>query len=93
MRRPLGNLKTDLQRYVSGVQLFLLVSTHLVIPPRRPTTYKISAYGLQNLMLYPAEYGALTQLWAGTMPEVLDHNGDVGVAARFAWNRETNSVC
>lgn len=27
--------------------------------------------------LYPVEYGALTQLWAGTMPEALEHNGEV----------------
>ena len=28
-------------------------------------------------MTYPAHYGALTQLWAATMPEVVDHNGEV----------------
>ncbi|ELU36756.1 short chain dehydrogenase domain-containing protein [Rhizoctonia solani AG-1 IA] len=27
------------------------------------------------LILYPASYGALTQLWSGTMPEGKDHNG------------------
>ena len=26
---------------------------------------------------HPIEYGALTQLWAGTMPEALEHNGEV----------------
>ena len=31
----------------------------------------------QNLSLYPAPYGALTQLYAGTMPEALQHNGEV----------------
>ena len=31
----------------------------------------------QNLSLYPAPYGALTQLYAGTMPEALKHNGEV----------------
>ncbi|THG95971.1 hypothetical protein EW026_g5779 [Hermanssonia centrifuga] len=25
---------------------------------------------------YPASFGALTQLWGGTMPDVVDHNGD-----------------
>ncbi|EED81510.1 predicted protein [Postia placenta Mad-698-R] len=30
---------------------------------------------LLNLLLYPASQGALTQLWAGTMPETLDYNG------------------
>ncbi|KAF8682805.1 NAD-P-binding protein [Rhizoctonia solani] len=28
-----------------------------------------------SLILYPASYGALTQLWSGTMPEGKDHNG------------------
>ncbi|CAE6484200.1 unnamed protein product [Rhizoctonia solani] len=28
-----------------------------------------------SLILYPASYGALTQLWSGTMPEGEDHNG------------------
>ncbi|KAH9932909.1 uncharacterized protein B0H18DRAFT_671326 [Fomitopsis serialis] len=40
-----------------------------------------------NLFLkrYPVEYGALTQLWAGTMPEALDHNGEYVVPwARIA---------
>ncbi|KAH7341144.1 NAD(P)-binding protein [Rhizoctonia solani] len=27
------------------------------------------------LLLYPASYGALTQLWSGTMPEGVSHNG------------------
>ncbi|KAH9836617.1 NAD-P-binding protein [Rhodofomes roseus] len=30
---------------------------------------------VMNLVLYDAPYGALTQLWAGTMPETLDYNG------------------
>ncbi len=29
------------------------------------------------LFLWPVEYGALTQLYAGTMPEALDYNGEV----------------
>ena len=27
--------------------------------------------------MYPAPYGALTQLWAGTMPEAATFNGEV----------------
>ncbi|OSX62496.1 hypothetical protein POSPLADRAFT_1170100 [Postia placenta MAD-698-R-SB12] len=27
------------------------------------------------LVFYPASFGALTQLWAGTMPEAINHNG------------------
>ncbi|CCM06190.1 uncharacterized protein FIBRA_08432 [Fibroporia radiculosa] len=30
---------------------------------------------MNTLILYPTRYGALTQLWAATMPEPLDHNG------------------
>lgn len=29
------------------------------------------------VMLHPVQQGALTSLWAGTMPEVLKHNGGV----------------
>jgi len=47
-----GNIKTDLQRYLSPIARTVL-----------------------NSILYPAPYGALTQLWAGTMPETLDYNG------------------
>lgn len=32
---------------------------------------------LINWMLYPASFGALTQLWAGTSPEGLQANGKV----------------
>lgn len=28
-------------------------------------------------MLYPTPYGALTQLYAGTMPEAIKYNGEV----------------
>ncbi len=28
-------------------------------------------------MLYPTPYGALTQLFAGTMPEAINYNGEV----------------
>ncbi|KAI0355004.1 NAD(P)-binding protein [Trametes cingulata] len=31
---------------------------------------------VMNLMLYPTPYGALTQLFAGTMPEALNYNGE-----------------
>lgn len=31
----------------------------------------------QKMILYPPELGALTQLWAGTMPETLELNGEV----------------
>jgi len=47
-----GNLKTELQRHLSGLYARAL-----------------------DLILYHASYGALTQLWAGTMPDSIDHNG------------------
>ena len=31
----------------------------------------------QDTILYPASYGALTQLWAGTMSETIQYNGEV----------------
>ena len=34
-------------------------------------------------MLYPASYGALTQLWAGTSPETIEHNGKVCNATKI----------
>ncbi|KAJ3477594.1 hypothetical protein NLI96_g10356 [Meripilus lineatus] len=33
------------------------------------------ARAIMNLVLYPASNGALTQLWAGTMPETIEYNG------------------
>ena len=35
----------------------------------------------QGALLYPAPYGALTQLFAGTMPEALNYNGEVRVSS------------
>ncbi|KAI0725375.1 NAD(P)-binding protein [Fomitopsis betulina] len=41
------------------------------------------------LKLYPVDYGALGQLWAGTMPEALNHNGEFVVPwARVASPRK-----
>ncbi|VDC03826.1 unnamed protein product [Peniophora sp. CBMAI 1063] len=47
-----GNLKTDLQRHLNGVQAKII-----------------------NSLLYPAPWGALSQLYAGTMPEGDKLNG------------------
>jgi len=35
------------------------------------------------LFLYPAWYGALTPLWAATMPETIAYNGEVAYYALF----------
>ena len=32
---------------------------------------------IQDRVTYPAPLGALTQLWAGTMPETAQYNGEV----------------
>ena len=37
----------------------------------------------QGALLYPAPYGALTQLFAGTMPEALNYNGEVRVSSVY----------
>jgi len=47
-----GNIKTDLQRYQTGIARTILVG-----------------------MGRPVELGALTQLYAGTMPEAVNYNG------------------
>ena len=39
------------------------------------------------LILYPAPQGALTQLYAGTMPEALNHNGEVRLMRAHLLNR------
>ncbi|KAF7789134.1 hypothetical protein EIP86_000069 [Pleurotus ostreatoroseus] len=62
----LGNLSTDLQRHMTGLQRKMILA-----------------------MTYPAHYGALTQLWTATMPEVIDHNGEFLIPwARFGRCRD-----
>ena len=41
------------------------------------TTFIMSSSHQETFVLYRAPYGALTQLWAGTMPDALNHNGEV----------------
>ena len=77
-----GNLKTDVQRHVSPLEKVLsvrlrsrvralgrdpLTGLRLCLPRPRP----------QAPLLHPASMGALTQLWAGTMPETIQYNGEV----------------
>ncbi|KAH9949537.1 hypothetical protein B0H21DRAFT_728453 [Amylocystis lapponica] len=47
------------------------------------------------MMTYPVSFGALTQLWAGTMPETLNYNGEflipwarVGKCRKEAYDEE-----
>lgn len=67
-----GNLRTDLQRHLGGFLRRILVSPILTVFEDL-TAHMI--YSSQNLTLYEASKGALTQLWAGTMPETRDFNG------------------
>ncbi|KAH9945575.1 NAD-P-binding protein [Amylocystis lapponica] len=50
---------------------------------------------LLKMMTYPVSFGALTQLWAGTMPETLNYNGEflipwarVGKCRKEAYDEE-----
>ncbi|KAI5115553.1 hypothetical protein M0805_001882, partial [Coniferiporia weirii] len=56
-------------------------------PGNLNTELQRHASGLQvrivNLVTYPAPLGALTQLWAGTMPEAVEYNGKY----LFPWAR------
>ncbi|KAH9929195.1 NAD-P-binding protein [Fomitopsis serialis] len=64
-----GNIETDLQRYYIGLPGLAGALTKVIV----------------KLMLHPAPFGALTQLWAGTTPEAIDHNGKYAVpTARIA---------
>lgn len=56
-----GNLKTDLQRHLTGIQKWLT-----------------------DAILYPAPFGALTQLYAGTSPAGAESNGKYFIP----WARE-----
>ena len=60
-----GVLKTDLQRHASAAELPDL------------GFHRASDRTFKDLMLRDASYGALTQLWAGTMEETIQHNGQV----------------
>ncbi|THH03891.1 hypothetical protein EW145_g5923 [Phellinidium pouzarii] len=62
-----GNLKTELQRYVNKWQSAILFISF--------TDMFCSAFIFQYWILVPASKGALTQLWAGTMPETAEYNG------------------
>lgn len=68
-----GNIKSELYRHVWRIQHLILVG--LTLPLIRTTH---SSLFIQDfLTLYPTPIGALTQLYVGTMPEALQHNGEV----------------
>ena len=74
--RAAGNIKTGILRHASKFHATFAVR---ILPPRRryaPIAY--TAHPQSTVFSpYTVEYGALTQLWAGTMPEALEHNGEV----------------
>ena len=69
-----GSIKTELQRHASAFEKFVIVSSHGL------KILRTSLTDLQSYILYPAPYGALTQLWAGVMPETLQLNGEVRIS-------------
>lgn len=71
--RP-GNIKSELQRNMTKLQHFFVVSyVHNVVQD----CSDMVAHFQDTLLLYPTPMGALTQLYAGTMPEALNYNGEV----------------
>lgn len=46
----------------------------------------------QSWMLYPIPLGALTQLYAGTMPDAVELNGKVSLLFRVATKSKGNPV-
>jgi retinol dehydrogenase-12 len=66
-----GNLKSELQRHSSSLVKFVFVSDH----QRTQVCHKLTLTLPQDLITYPAHFGALTQLWAGTSAEGVGFNG------------------
>ena len=69
-----GNIKSDLQRYLPW-----FVRAIFVRPPLVSRACLTSAQ--DRIILYDTSLGALTQLYAGTMPEAAEFNGKVGAVA------------
>ncbi|KAI0826477.1 NAD(P)-binding protein [Irpex lacteus] len=68
-----GNIKSELQRNMTKLQHFFVVSyVHNVVQD----CSDMVAHFQDTLLLYPTPMGALTQLYAGTMPEALNYNGE-----------------
>lgn len=74
--RAAGNIKTGILRHASKFNATFAVRTLHVHWGRTSVSDTARPQALL-FKLYPVEYGALTQLWAGTMPEALEHNGEV----------------
>lgn len=72
-----GNAKTGLQRNLKGLTKTIIVCTELLLPAVHPLILSIYVSYIQESLLYPASYGALTQLYAGTSKEGANLNGKV----------------
>jgi retinol dehydrogenase-12 len=72
-----GNLDSELQRHLTGVRAFVVVR-----PPMLSCMPLLSA--AQSKVVHPAQFGALTQLWAGTSAAGLQMNGKY----LWPWARE-----
>ena len=72
-----GNIQSGLQRHVPAMQRRIMVRL-LALSNFEPSYIRSCVLGSQNaVLLNPTPYGALTQLFAGTMPEALQYNGEV----------------
>lgn len=83
-----GNLRSDLQRHQSAFQHWVTVRVYVHVSTTNPTILTLRLFitvpnslSLQhNVFSFPVEYGALTQLWGGTMPETIGYNGKYLIA-------------
>ena len=73
----IGNIKSELQRYIPTVGKWIMVRTRTLSVSSYSLTWNAIFSPQNTLFLYPTPMGALTQLYAGTMPEALNHNGEV----------------
>ena len=98
----LGNIKTDLGRHMPSFTYKLMVQQHPSLPvlfsPLTTAVRSSPESSIQELtILYPAPQGALTQLYAGTMPEALNYNGEVRLRPIYlpflSAGLRTNVVC
>ncbi|TFY77653.1 hypothetical protein EWM64_g6359 [Hericium alpestre] len=68
-----GNIKTEITRDTPWIAVKLLVRFS------RPSAYLVSQAS-QDMIMFPAPYGAITTLYAAVAPEAKKHNGAVGLS-------------
>lgn len=78
-----GNFRSELHRHLNAVTRYISVCPPSVRSFPYVSGSHVQAYeiirsaALASPRLHPVQYGALTQLWAGTSPEKLEMNGKV----------------